>query len=79
MTYIAGTNASAARNLTRPGVQQARFPFLLLSALACDEFCALTDMHQRAEWMQAHGIQRPPTAALVRAARKYLASRKART
>lgn len=57
---------------------QTRFPFSLLSALACDEFCSLTDNAARTQWMQARGIHRQPTAVLVREARKYLASKEAR-
>lgn len=62
----------------RPTTPQARFPFSLLNTLACPEFCALTDMHQRTEWMRARDIHRAPTAVLVREARKYLASKESR-
>jgi hypothetical protein len=62
----------------RPTTPQARFPFSLLNVLACPEFCSLTDMHQRTEWMRARDIHRAPTAVLVREARKYLASKDSR-
>ena len=73
MTVHGGTNGSAAHRANgSPSVSSAVFPVSLIEILADAEFCALTNLADRAAWAQAHGVTRPITRLLVKAARQAL-------
>jgi hypothetical protein len=74
--FISGTKGSAAKAATRNPPQQTLFARSIVEALANEEFCALTNLSDRAAWAQEHGITRPITQKLVFSARAELARKK---
>lgn len=70
--FISGTKGGAAKAVTNNPPQQTVFARSIVEALANEEFCALTNLADRAAWAQEHGITRPITQKLVCVARREL-------